>query len=58
MRDRECFHPFCELPAERCQIDHVQPWSAGGLTTESNGRLACGVHNRARHRQRPPPAAA
>ncbi len=58
VRDRECFHPFCDLAAERCQIDHVQPWSAGGLTTEANGRLACGFHNRERHRQRPPPAAA
>jgi len=57
VRDRECFHPYCDLPAERCQIDHVQPWSEGGLTTEANGQLACAFHNRARHRQRPPPAA-
>ncbi|MGI8982995.1 MAG: hypothetical protein ACR2HM_00420, partial [Acidimicrobiales bacterium] len=25
VRDRECFHPFCDAPAERCQIDHAQP---------------------------------
>ena len=58
VRDRECFHPYCDLRSERCQIDHVQPWSEGGLTTEANGRLACAFHNRARHRPRPPPAAA
>lgn len=55
LRDRECFHPYCEEPAEGCEIDHVQPWAAGGATTEANGRVACGFHNRQRHRA-PPPA--
>jgi hypothetical protein len=55
VRDRECFHPLCEEPAERCEIDHVQPWAAGGLTVEANGRAACRFHNRERHRTRPPP---
>jgi hypothetical protein len=49
IRDRECYHPFCEEPAERCQADHRQPWSQGGPTTEANGRLACGFHNRRRN---------
>ena len=52
-RDRECFHPYCEEPAEGCDIDHVQPWAAGGPTTEANGRVACGFHNRQRHRAPP-----
>ena len=55
VRDRECFHPTCEVAADRCEIDHVQPWATGGLTVESNGRAACGFHNRERHRPRPPP---
>jgi hypothetical protein len=57
VRDRECFHPFCEEPAERCQIDHVEPYGTGGLTTKDNGRPACAFHNRERHRrtERPPP---
>ena len=55
LRDRECFHPYCEEPAEACEIDHVQPWAAGGPTTEANGRVACGFHNRQRHKPRPPP---
>jgi len=50
VRDRACFHPFCETPAVDCDIDHIQPWSAGGLTTQANGRVACGFHNRARQR--------
>ncbi len=56
VRDRTCFHPFCDEAAERCEIDHVQPWAAGGLTTEANGRVACGFHNRERHRPRAGPA--
>jgi hypothetical protein len=55
VRDRECFHELCDTPAEDCQIDHVEPWSAGGPTTEDNGRPACGFHNRARHRRGQPP---
>jgi hypothetical protein len=54
IRDRECTHPFCDLDAERCQGDHVTPYSEGGLTTQGNGRLLCGFHNRLRN-QRPPP---
>jgi hypothetical protein len=56
LRDKECFHPYCEEPAEGCEIDHVQPWAAGGPTTEANGRAASGFHNRQRHRAPPAPA--
>jgi hypothetical protein len=54
VRDRECFHRTCEIDAEDCQGDHIDPWTAGGPTVMANGRLACGHHNRARN-QRPPP---
>lgn len=50
VRDRECFHPTCETPSEDCQVDHVVAYSDGGLTTEANGRTACGFHNRQRNR--------
>jgi hypothetical protein len=53
VRDQECFHPTCDVPASRCQVDHIVPFSAGGPTTQVNGRLACGFHNRARGH--PPP---
>ncbi len=52
VRDRECYSEFCEEPAQGCEIDHVVPYAAGGLTVEDNGRPACAFHNR--HRQRPP----
>jgi hypothetical protein len=51
VRDRVCFHELCEEPAGRCEIDHVRPYAAGGLTVATNGRPACGAHNRARHRR-------
>lgn len=50
LRHRECFHEFCEEPAATCQVDHVQPYAAGGLTTQDNGRPACSFHNRGRER--------
>lgn len=48
VRDRECFHEFCDMPAELAQVDHVQPYAAGGLTVTDNGRPACAYHNRTR----------
>jgi hypothetical protein len=38
VRDRECFSELCD-------------WAAGGLTIDTNGRPACGFHNRRRHRR-------
>jgi HNH endonuclease len=46
VRDRGCGHGSCDLPTERCQGDHVQPWSQGGQTNPDNGQLRCGYHNR------------
>lgn len=57
LRDRQCFHPMCEEPARRCEVDHVEPWSAGGTTVQANARLACAFHNRERHRVREKPLA-
>jgi hypothetical protein len=51
VRDRECFNEFCDIPADDCQVDHIEPYAAGGLTTQDNGRPACGYHNRGRHRR-------
>jgi hypothetical protein len=51
VRDQQCFHPLCTIPADECEVDHVEPWSAGGATAAANGRVACGHHNRARHRR-------
>jgi hypothetical protein len=51
VKERECFHPFCDVPATDCQIDHIEPYAAGGLTVQDNGRPACAFHNRDRHRR-------
>ncbi len=54
LRDRECTHPYCDIPVSGCQVDHIVPYTAGGPTIEENGRLLCGFHNRLRN-ARPPP---
>jgi hypothetical protein len=48
-RDLECTHELCDAPGRECQVDHIQPYSEGGDTTQENGRLACGFHNRLRN---------
>jgi hypothetical protein len=53
-RDLECQHEFCDLSAEKCQIDHIVPFSEGGLTEQSNAQVLCGPHNRMRQQLRPP----
>jgi hypothetical protein len=47
-RDRTCAHPYCDTPAEQCEIDHIVPWAVGGQTSQANGRCACRFHNRHR----------
>ena len=49
VRDRQCTHPYCEAPAERCEIDHIIPYAQGGETTQENGRVYCAFHNRLRN---------
>ncbi len=46
-----CAHPTCDLPATKCEIDHIKPWLNGGQTTQTNGQPLCDHHNRwkARH---------
>jgi hypothetical protein len=55
VRDRHCQHPGCEVPASRCQVDHIIEYTHGGLTIQANGRLLCSVHNRTRRKRPPPP---
>ena len=51
LRDRICTHPYCYEPAENCQADHIEPYAVGGPTTQENGRLLCGFHNRLRNQR-------
>ena len=43
---RRCGHGTCFVPADHCQGDHILAWTEGGLTSQDNGRLGCGFHNR------------
>jgi hypothetical protein len=56
LRDLECQHPLCDIRAASCQVDHIIPFAAGGPTTEENGQILCGFHNRLRNGPAPPEA--
>jgi hypothetical protein len=49
LRDRTCFHPTCDEPPDRPNIDHEHEASKGGETTQTNGRMGCSFHNRRRN---------
>lgn len=51
--DPRCTGPGCEVPAERCEIDHIWRYADGGPTRPDNGQTHCGFHNR--QRENPPP---
>lgn len=42
-------HPGCRRPAQRCDLDHRRPWSAGGTTCEHNLAPLCRHHHRLKH---------
>jgi len=53
LRDRTCTHDLCDLPACECEGDHIIPYASGGPTTQDNGQLRCGYHNRLRNPRAP-----
>ena len=55
VREHECFNHYCEIPSDRTEVDHIIPFSEGGPTIDTNGRPACGFHNRHRQRRPEPP---
>jgi hypothetical protein len=48
--DTSCVWIGCEVPSDRCQVDHVTPWRQTQDTSASNGAPLCGKHNR--HKER------
>ena len=47
---KRCFQPGCDVPAGRCEIDHVIGFTLdGGETSACNGVPGCGCHNRWKH---------
>lgn len=62
LRDRRCQHPCCDRRLGDCQVDHIVAYELDGPTTQENGQLLCGFHNRAKEKDRrtgrpPPPGA-
>jgi hypothetical protein len=49
---RSCTGPGCHVRADRCEIDHLLPFTDGGPTRPDNGEPKCRPHHR--QRQRPP----
>jgi hypothetical protein len=50
-RDGGCRYPGCTIPAEWCDVDHLQPWSHHGPSNLDNLVLWChAYHHRFKHR--------
>jgi hypothetical protein len=50
VRDRRCTHRSgCPADIRDCDVDHYQPASRGGPTSQFNGRAECHPHNRIPH---------
>ncbi|WP_218038953.1 HNH endonuclease signature motif containing protein, partial [Acrocarpospora pleiomorpha] len=41
-----CYRDDCAIPADMCEIDHVQGWAEGGTTDLDQLAPACAWHNR------------
>ncbi|MDH3704864.1 MAG: HNH endonuclease [Acidimicrobiia bacterium] len=54
VRYQTCAHPTCEVPATRCEVDHITDWAHGGRTDQSNGQPLCDHHNRWKPRRAGP----
>ncbi len=46
LRDRTCRFPHCGRTARRADIDHIDPWHAGGATSTENLAALCRRHHR------------
>lgn len=45
-----CANSGCSVPAEFCEVDHLDEWSSsGGATDQRNAGMLCGFHNRQKH---------
>ena len=45
-RDHHCVFPYCTRPAERCDLDHIEPHADGGVTCPCNLAPLCRGHHR------------
>jgi hypothetical protein len=49
IRDRTCTEAGCDWPPAMCHVHHDEPWSTGGKTTVTKGRLLCPRHHSYAH---------
>lgn len=50
---KRCEHAGCELPANWCDVDHVEEWERDhGSTDQRNAAVLCRGHNNDKHRRR------
>jgi hypothetical protein len=45
----QCGYRGCDIPAEFCDVDHIEPWIDGGETDQANSMPLCGPHDRRKH---------
>ena len=48
-RDPVCAFPNCHRRSINCDLDHIQPWNDGGMTTAANLTALCPRHHHAKH---------
>ncbi|WP_248581230.1 HNH endonuclease signature motif containing protein [Nocardioides sp. InS609-2] len=46
LRDQTCVFPWCTRQARSCDLDHIVPWEAGGVTSTANLAALCRRHHR------------
>jgi hypothetical protein len=44
--ERGCTHPGCDVPADKCEVHHIDEWATGGHTNIDKLTLACAPHHR------------
>ena len=48
-----CGHRGCDIPAEFCDVDHIDEWANNnGQTNQNNALPLCGSHDRWKHHKR------
>ncbi|HWC23180.1 MAG TPA: DUF222 domain-containing protein [Flexivirga sp.] len=50
LRDNGCTFPGCDRPPQFCEVHHIVPWSAGGVTSLLNSAMLCTTHHQKVHR--------
>jgi hypothetical protein len=44
--ERGCTHPGCDVPADKCEVHHIDEWATGGHTDIDKLTLSCTPHHK------------